>query len=593
MREYLERKSGCGRKGKLNNIAGIAKSTEDDVNNDNIAEIAKSTTEDYHYSTPAVKQAPKPKTIPQVINAYHSNKMAYVPNRYSAPAVTVVRQPATQVTVARNQAARPTLSDYESKSQNLALSFKSNSQYTTTEQSSLEHNGYNTQQGQSQIQRAYDSNDQYSRLASNNNNIYEPQTSQHDLWQTFYPDTLHERSQAPATVAVGKPLFIKRPFTRPQASMQVQNAPNKVPRLLKNAMKKFDKVSVNNPPGKTTFNGAPAKPHIYNKPAIKLGPSGAKISQDENVDDAHADMRDPENAADNNNLESIDDKPVPEPRIDSESADQSTNKQNMSPQGKRPGTELKPIKPDANFLNSLKKPVAQQVSVSKGNPTFVNQPQHTRAQSPSAPTLDSINLNQPSINFDVLKDKIMHSTNATFLRRMLALIQKITHHKDYQKLQGPARNFVAQANTAVQALSKAYRERVPTSPANIGIGNQLYGNDYGLRKKSAVQMPTNVAYSNRAAMSPGYMGTGSLYGNAYALRKKTTVPALNSAYNNRLVMSSVNPGTGNQLYGNHFTLAKKFLIARNPYYQSYYQYRQPYYSNIQSMRYGLYNGNIP
>lgn len=55
--------------GKLSNIVGIAKSTEDDINNDNIAEIAKSTTEDYHFkiplSAPVVKKAPKPKTIPQ------------------------------------------------------------------------------------------------------------------------------------------------------------------------------------------------------------------------------------------------------------------------------------------------------------------------------------------------------------------------------------------------------------------------------------------------------------------------------------------------------------------------------------------------
>lgn len=55
--------------GKLQNIEGIEKSTEDDINKDNIEEIEKSTTEDYHYKipspVPAVKKAPKPKTIPQ------------------------------------------------------------------------------------------------------------------------------------------------------------------------------------------------------------------------------------------------------------------------------------------------------------------------------------------------------------------------------------------------------------------------------------------------------------------------------------------------------------------------------------------------
>ena len=55
--------------GKMSNIEGIEKSTEDDINNDNIAEIAKSTTEDYDYSPPSyeapVKQPPQLKTTPQ------------------------------------------------------------------------------------------------------------------------------------------------------------------------------------------------------------------------------------------------------------------------------------------------------------------------------------------------------------------------------------------------------------------------------------------------------------------------------------------------------------------------------------------------
>ena len=35
--------------GKLNNIEGIAQSTEDDINRENIDEIAKAATEDYHF----------------------------------------------------------------------------------------------------------------------------------------------------------------------------------------------------------------------------------------------------------------------------------------------------------------------------------------------------------------------------------------------------------------------------------------------------------------------------------------------------------------------------------------------------------------
>ena len=55
--------------GKMSNIEGIEKSTEDDINNDNIVEIAKSTTEDYDYSPPSykapVKEPPQLKTTPQ------------------------------------------------------------------------------------------------------------------------------------------------------------------------------------------------------------------------------------------------------------------------------------------------------------------------------------------------------------------------------------------------------------------------------------------------------------------------------------------------------------------------------------------------
>ena len=508
-------------------------------------------------------------------------------------AASAVQQPAIQVAAPRNQAARPSLNDYQHKSQTLALSFKSNPQYTSVEPTSLEHNNYKSQNTQPQLASAYNSNDQYTRLASNNDH-YEAQKPQHDLLQTFYPDTLHPRFYAPPTVAVGKPLFIYPSHAKPQPFKSTQNSPNKVSLLLKNAMNNFAKVPVNKPSIMNTLIAAQTKPQIGskpaiigNKPAIRPATLDGKSSQEENMDDAHADMRDPDKDADDNTSESIDQTPAPEPGIDDQATDQATNIPKVNPPGQRPGDELRPIKTDSNRLNGFRKPV--QVSITKGNPTFVKRPQITKGQ--VAPAFDNINLRQPSINFDDLKDKIMHSTNATFLRRMLTLIQKITHHKDYQKLQGPARSFVAQANTAVQALNKAYNERISSSPVSMETGNQIYVNDYGLRKKSAVQTP-NTVYNARVA--PGNLETGNLYGNNYALRKKTAVQTLNRAYNGGVAISPVNrPGTGNQLYGNDYRLAKKFLIASNPYYPRYYQYRQPYSSNIQSMRYGLYNGNIP
>lgn len=62
------------------------------------------------------------------------------------------------------------------------------------------------------------------------------------------------------------------------------------------------------------------------------------------------------------------------------------------------------------------------------------------------------------INLDTLKEKIMHSTNATFLRRMLTLIRKITHHKDFKKLGSNGRNIVMKADRTVHALNTAYQQ---------------------------------------------------------------------------------------------------------------------------------------
>ena len=464
------------------------------------------------------------------------------------------------------------------------------------------------------------------------------QTPQHDLLQTFYPDTLHERSHTVANVAVGNPLFIKSLEAKTQAPLSAQNtATNKVSPLLENAIKNFEKGSFRTPANVSGYNGNQVKLQIFNKTATKPVNSGEKNNQNENSDDAHEDMRDPDTDAADDNSKSIDQEPPSEPGIDDEPAGQTMNEQNKS------STNLRP--------HNLKDPT-QQAFVAKGNPMFVKEPQDTSNQYQAAPASDTVNLPQPSINFDILKNKIMHSTNTTFLRRMLTLIRKITHHKDFQKLQGPARSFVAQAGSAVQTLnnalskksstnagtgnqfigndfevtkkstgqtpgaaynsrmmlspytnayaqrkksaaqmpSTAYNRRIPVSSGNQHTDN-LYGNMYAQRKKSAVQRPI-TAYRSRIAMAQGSLGNGNIYD--YAQRKKTAVQALNRAlYSNRMAISSMNPGTVNQFYGNDYSLSKKFEIARNPYYANYYQLRQPYYRNIASMRYGLYNGNTP
>lgn len=452
----------------------------------------------------------------------------------------------------RNKAARPSLNDYQRESQKLALSFKSNPSFTAIP-SSVE--GQNSQEQFTSTLGG----DQYTRLASNDDQgAVNPRKPDHDLLQTFYPNTLQDRSHEPGSVSVGHPLYIQKARVQPPAA----RAQNKVSSFLTNAMNNFDKVPASNQVITNKINQASPKPQLYNKPSANLN---MKNSPDENIDDPHADMRDPER---DDNSESIDAKPPQQPGIDDQQpAGQATNNN----------------KPVSNTLNRFGKPVVT------GNPTSVNQPQNTLTQNIAAPSVvDKVQPRQPSINLDVLKNKILHTTNATFLRRMLALIQKITHHKDFHKLQAPARSFVTQANTAVQALNKAYNERVSSSPVTMGI-------DYPLTKKSAVQR-FNQAYNVNQRMSsvPVNLGTANrLYENNY---KKSIVQALNNQpYNKRISAASlVNPAVRNRFYGNNdYSLTKKFQIARNPYYQNYYQYRQPYYSNLQRMQYGLYNGNVP
>lgn len=471
-------------------------------------------------------------------------------------------KPAVQATVQRNKPARPTLNDYQRESQNLALSFKSNPSATETS-SPVE-----IQNSQPRFTSVL--GDQYSRLASNDNQINQPKPD-HDLLQTFYPSALQDRLHETDAVAVGEPLYVQKAHVQ-----SLTSAHNKVSSLLKNAMNNFDTNTANKPASSSTLNGAGVKPLLYKKPVKNLQ---AKTSPVESTDDPHADMRDPS--------ESIDNQTPQEPGIDDQPADQGavnslSNKPRKMPLAQSPGVEVRPVKA-ASKINGLEKPVVT------GTPTFLNQQQNTLAHNSATPVVsDKVKDFQPTINLDVLKDKILHTTNATFLRRMLALIQKITHHKDFHKLQAPARSFVAQANTAVQALNNAYNERVSSSPVTMGI-------DYPLSKKSAVQR-FNQAYNinQRISASPINLGTvNQLYGNTF---KKATVQAMNNqAYNNRISAASPlnTAATSNPLYGNNYSVSKKFQIARNPYYQNYYQYRQPYYSNLQSMQYGLYNGNQP
>ena len=119
------------------------------------------------------------------------------------------------------------------------------------------------------------------------------------------------------------------------------------------------------------------------------------------------------------------------------------------------------------------------------------------------------------IDLDVLKNKIMHTTNATYLRHMLQLIRQITHHRDFQKLQGPARAFVDRANTAVQALSKAYSQRLarpvarqpypqPQQHAAVVKKFQIARNPYYALQRSYYRVPYQPPYYALQRMQYGW-----------------------------------------------------------------------------------------
>jgi hypothetical protein len=176
-----------------------------------------------------------------------------------------------------------------------------------------------------------------------------------------------------------------------------------------------------------------------------------------------------------------------------------------------------------------------------------------------------------AINLDVLKNKIAGSKDVGFLKRMLTLIKKITHHKDFNKLAGMQKNAIVQAGkavkNAVKTESTTQRSFIQPRPANVSPD-------------------VNYAFHGR----PGYGGQSV---NSYI-----------SSVNQRPHPPNWNPGdrtvTGSthaQFYkAGQREISKKFQIERNPYYQQQsprrVSYTPPYFS-LQRLNYGIYNGNMP
>lgn len=166
-----------------------------------------------------------------------------------------------------------------------------------------------------------------------------------------------------------------------------------------------------------------------------------------------------------------------------------------------------------------------------------------------------------AINLDVLKDKISSSKDIGFLRRMLTLIKKITHHKDFHNLAGAQKNAIMQAGKAVNSVvskgSNTERSFIQPRPANTS---------------------PNV---NRGNYRGGAQSVNS-YISSHPPRWKV---------GDRTITGS----TQAQFYkGQQPQISKKFQIERNPYYQQprRVSYSPPYFS-LQRLNYGIYNGNVP
>ncbi|XP_031573191.1 uncharacterized protein LOC116307178 [Actinia tenebrosa] len=164
-----------------------------------------------------------------------------------------------------------------------------------------------------------------------------------------------------------------------------------------------------------------------------------------------------------------------------------------------------------------------------------------------------------AINLDVLKDKISSSKDIGFLKRMLTLIKKITHHKDFNKLAGAQKNAIVQAGKAVNSVvrkgSNTERSFIQPRPANT-------------------------------SPNTGYNRGGTQYVNSYISEHPPRWKV-----GDRTLTGSAKA----QFYsGRQHEISKKFQIERNPYYQQQprVSYTPPYFS-LQRLNYGIYNGNVP
>lgn len=206
-----------------------------------------------------------------------------------------------------------------------------------------------------------------------------------------------------------------------------------------------------------------------------------------------------------------------------------------------------------------------------------------------------------AINLDVLKNRISSSKDVGFLKRMLTLIKKITHHKDFNKLGGTQKSAIMQAGKAVHnAVSKNnvvdQRSSIQTPSANWSPGQYTTQGYVASQQASSAAVQRSFIQQNPPKWNPRDYTNG--YSPVYAAPQGVNYayPSYQASLQN--YPPHWNPGdytsgspSAQLVKPKPKIVAKKFQIERHPQ-RPVVSYKPPY-ASLQRLNFGLYNGNTP
>lgn len=453
LREYLERIQGCGREGKLKNMNGIAKSTMDDLEEKEIKGIAAAATEDFDDSD----DLDQDNTISTVVSS---------PSQHSQP----ISGPHGSVQLtSQSQQGQGLLYKGSPAAPAPAKPMQYNSFAHLIE--------YNKPATQAPVASTYNVPQ---HLVKNSR----PQNFMSRI-QTFYSADRATENSAPRRKFYSSgqnsvnsfPVAVGRPLVQPAMASASMNTIDQ-PRLGATPHRYFTQNNKQTQQAKANQNTY--MPTSEKSSTMSFDKNSYSETDSQNKDESNKieNYAAPsENKQLSKTLASLD-SPT---SIDDEPTDdtQTSANKNMNPTNKITGittlsSKDSPPTSTSPGSSSSEDFVAENIDspTSENSPSAEDQldPVESTPSDGTDPQMNDKPANPKNleINLDVLKHKIMHSTNATFLRRMLTLIRKITHHKDFKKLDTKGQNIVMKANSAVSAINNAYqqeqRARVQMSP---------------------------------------------------------------------------------------------------------------------------------